>query len=77
MIKFIDRIRSGHKNLNSALYKYKITETNLCKCNCDIDSIDHIFWQCKLFNSQRDMMNSMRKIVQFGPFLINSFFLKE
>ena len=64
----INRIRSGHTSLNSSLYRQKIVDTDRCKCGEDVDTIDHIFWRCKLYNSERDVMTKeIRKEYKRGP----------
>ena len=73
-ISLFNRIRCGHTNLNSSLFKYKITKTSLCKCGKDDDTIEHIFWQCHLYNIERDkMLLKLRKFQPYGPYSIINF----
>ena len=65
----INRIRSGHTSLNSSLYRHKIVDTDICnKCGKEVDTIEHIFWICKVFNVQRCiMLEKIRKEIKIGP----------
>ena len=58
----INRIRCGHTSLNSSLLKHKIVESDMCKCGDSVDNVEHIFWDCKLYDKERKtMLKDIRK----------------
>lgn len=65
----IVKLRSGHSNLRSSLYRFKIVDNPLCP-NCGVvEDINHVFWQCPRFNVQRSLL--IKKTVKvFGHFPI-------
>lgn len=70
----INRVRCNHSSLNSSLYRQKIVADNRCKCGEDIDTIEHVFWNCNLYVLERSkMLNEIRKVVRFEPYSIISF----
>lgn len=67
----INRIRSGHTALNSDLYRYKITNSLLCKCGKEPDTVEHIFFACDLFNNERRiMLTSLYRLRKWDPYSI-------
>jgi len=45
-------IVTGHGNIKTYLYKYKIIESPKCSCKGD-QSVDHILFDCKLLEQDR------------------------
>ena len=54
-ITFINRIRSGHVQLNSHLNRMDILDNPECECGAE-ESLNHIVWECPLIN--QDNRNS-------------------
>jgi len=44
---------SGHCNIKSYLYKYKIIDSQTCSCKKGEQSIDHIIYECELLEQER------------------------
>lgn len=44
---------SGHGNIKSYLYKYKIIDSPTCSCKKGEQSIDHIIYECELLEQER------------------------
>jgi len=44
---------SGHGNIKSYLYKYKIIDSPKCSCKKGEQSIDHIIYECELLEQDR------------------------
>lgn len=69
----ICRLRAGHTSLRECLYKKKVVETPMCECEQSIQSADHIFWQCPLFDQEREILyRALRKLSNFRPFSVDS-----
>ena len=59
----INRIRANHYNLAASLSRIGILNCAKCKCGYESEDINHILWQCNLYNSQRlKMLASLRKL---------------
>ena len=62
VIVTINRIRANHYNLNASLARSKSVESSMCKCEEFEETIDHVLWQCALYNDQRKkMIEKLRK----------------
>ena len=58
----INRIRADHYNLAASLERIKIVSSPLCQCKENIEDINHVMWQCKLYNNQRTiLLNKLKK----------------
>jgi len=44
---------TGHGNIKTYLYKYKIIESPMCSCAEGKQSVDHILYECKLLEHER------------------------
>ena len=51
-------IVTGHGNIKTYLYKYKITENPMCSCENGEQSVDHILFDCKLLENDRVRLNA-------------------
>ncbi|KAJ4431228.1 hypothetical protein ANN_19825 [Periplaneta americana] len=51
-------IITGHGNIKSYLHKYKIIDSPLCPCNNDEQIIDHLLYNCKLLERERDILKA-------------------
>jgi hypothetical protein len=49
---------TGHGNITSYLYKYKILDSPMCSCRSAEKTVDHILFDCKLLEQERDKLNS-------------------
>jgi hypothetical protein len=49
----------GHGNINTYLYKYEIIENPICSCNKSEQSVDHIIYDCKLQQHERDRLKAV------------------
>ena len=48
---------TGHANIKSYLYKYKITESSMCPCKID-QTTDHILYDYELVKQERDKLKA-------------------
>ncbi|KYQ48810.1 hypothetical protein ALC60_12140 [Trachymyrmex zeteki] len=55
----INRLRSGHNSLKSSLYRFEISDTDLCSCG-HIENENHILWECDKFHKERIKMTVLR-----------------
>ena len=51
-------IVTEHGNIKTYLYKYKITESPMCSCDEGEQSVDHILYECKLLEHERDRLKA-------------------
>ncbi|XP_039310407.1 uncharacterized protein LOC113005859 [Solenopsis invicta] len=69
----INRLRSGHTTLAECLFNHKIIDSPLCECG-DIQSPNHIIWQCEHLNGQREkLLQTLSAQGLMGPFCIEQF----
>jgi hypothetical protein len=52
-------IVSGHGNIQTYLYKYKIIESPKCTCEEGDQSVDHILFDCKLLEHDRGRLKAV------------------
>ena len=50
------RLKSGFTHLNSELYKYGYTESTLCSCGLEEETIPHLLLNCPHYLQARDIM---------------------
>ena len=55
------RLRTGHKILNAHMYsKFKVGEPEMCPCNADIMTTEHLLQHCQLHDAlRRDMWTEL------------------
>ena len=51
-------IVTGHGNIKTYLFKYKIIESPMCYCKKGEQSVDHILFDCKLLEQDRDRLKA-------------------
>jgi len=51
-------IVTGHGNIKTYLYKYKIIQSPMCSCDEGEQSVDHILYECKLLEHERDRLKA-------------------
>jgi hypothetical protein len=44
---------TGHDNINSYLYKYKIIDSPMCRCITGEQTTDHLLYDCNLMKKER------------------------
>ena len=50
------RLRNGYNRLNAHMYKFKAGESEMCPCNADIITAEHLLQHCRLHDAlRRDM----------------------
>lgn len=49
----INRSRANHYSLAASLARIGIIMSAVCKCGCKSEDLNHVIWQCPLYNSQR------------------------
>jgi hypothetical protein len=54
----INRKRAGHTSLKVSLNKFNIVPTAECECGDGLQTEEHIFWDCKLYEEQRATVNN-------------------
>ena len=48
------RLRTGHNRLNAHMYnKFKVGESEMCPCNADIMTVEHLLQHCRLHDAMR------------------------
>ena len=50
------RLRTGHNRLNAHMYKFKVGESEMCPCNVDIMTAEHLLQHCQLHDALRRVM---------------------
>lgn len=73
-ITTVNRLRSDHYSLNASLFKIKVVDNSSCTCGYEIQCINHIIFQCEIYDEQRKKLyNELSKFRMFPPFDINIF----
>jgi hypothetical protein len=49
---------TGHGNIKSYLYKYKIIDSSMCPCITGEQTTDHILYDCELVKQERDKLKA-------------------
>jgi len=49
---------TGHGNIKTHLYRYKIIESPMCSCDVCEQSVNHILYECKLLVHERDRLKA-------------------
>ncbi|KYN21193.1 hypothetical protein ALC57_06435 [Trachymyrmex cornetzi] len=58
----LNRLHSGHNSLKDSLFRFKITESNLCSCGL-IENANYLLWECNKFHKERkNMEDKFRKL---------------
>ena len=51
---FLSRLRTGHNRLNTHMYcKFKVGESEMCPCDADIMTAEHVLQHCQLHDALR------------------------
>ncbi|KAJ8664375.1 hypothetical protein QAD02_006037 [Eretmocerus hayati] len=63
LIVTINRCRSNHYGLAAPLARVRVVRSPKCACDEYDGNLDHVIWQCPLFEEQRvKLIKSLRKI---------------
>lgn len=69
----INRIRANHYNLPHSLARVNIIDSPQCECNTAIADVNHILWQCKIFDNQSlSLLDNLENIHISPPHNIES-----
>jgi hypothetical protein len=49
---------TGHGNIKAYLHKYKIEESPICSCKRGEQTVDHIIYDCKFLEEERDRLKA-------------------
>ena len=49
---------TGHGNIKAYLHKYKIQESPICSCKRGEQRVDHLIYDCKLFEKEIDRLKA-------------------
>ena len=77
IITSINRSRSGHYSLAASLAKCNIIDNPYCNCtnNMYFQDIDHVLWQCALYDKERqNFLSELRRLGYCLP-LVSSMLL--
>ncbi|XP_024947841.1 uncharacterized protein LOC112495454 [Cephus cinctus] len=55
-ITSINRCRSNHYSLAASLARIQILDSPICECKEGIEDLNHIIWQCSLFDNERNLL---------------------
>jgi hypothetical protein len=47
---------TGHGNIKAYLHKYRIEDSPICSCKRGEQTLDHVMYNCKLFEEERDRL---------------------
>ena len=73
----LNRSRSDHYNLAASLSRIGIVNDAKCKCQCGDETLNHVIWQCELYDAQRNkLISALRKLKHFPLYNIESFIEK-
>jgi hypothetical protein len=55
----INRMRAGHLSLKASLSIFNIVSAAECECGDGLQTEEHIFWDCKLYEDQSVTMREI------------------
>jgi hypothetical protein len=55
-----------HGNIKSYLHKYKILDSPMCPCKNGEQTVDHILFDCKLLEQERDRLVVVIRVMHLG-----------
>ena len=77
LIVTVNRCRADHINLADSLARVNIVDNSICKCNLYNEDINHVVWQCSLYNTQRQkLLDNLKKLKLYPPLSIECIILK-
>ena len=73
----ISRCRSEHINLAKSLCRIGIFTEEKCSCGYESQDLNHVIWQCPLFDSQRtELLRKLNKLHLYLPLDIKLLLIK-
>uniref|UniRef100_A0ABD2WBI3 RNase H type-1 domain-containing protein n=1 Tax=Trichogramma kaykai TaxID=54128 RepID=A0ABD2WBI3_9HYME len=67
-IVMINRMRANHTCLAESLERKNIISDAGCRCGCDKETLNHILWDCRLYQTQRKvLLERLKRIGLFSP----------
>ena len=58
----------GHGKIRSYLYRFGLTDTAMCPCEEEEETVDHLIFKCKKLNKNRnEMIKQIKTMVAIGP----------
>jgi len=69
-------IVTGHGNIKSYLYKYKIIDNPMCPCKKGDQTVDHILFDCTLLEQERDKLKAVVTRTENWPVSYNKLSIK-
>jgi len=69
-------IITGHGNIKSYPYKYKIIDNQMCPCKKGDQTVDHILFDCSLLEQERDKLKVMVTRTENWPLSYNKLSIK-
>lgn len=71
---WVNRLRSGHYQLNASLFKINLAADTSCLCGCLVQDPNHVIWQCPLYDNNRDaLIHKLCNKGFFPPYSIDVF----
>jgi len=64
-------IVTGHGNIKSYLYKYKIIDNPMCPCKKGDQTVDHILFECTLLEQERNKLKAVVTRTENWPLSYN------
>jgi hypothetical protein len=58
---------TGHGNIKTYLYRCIIIESPMCSCEECEQSVDHILYECKLYENERDRLKAAARRRESWP----------
>ena len=49
---------TGHGNIKAYLHKFKIQESPICSCERGEQTVEHVIYDCKLVEEERDRLKA-------------------
>lgn len=73
----ISRFRADHYSLAASLHRVNIVNDPLCKCGSYSETLNHVIWQCDLYDTQRkNLIINLKKKRFFLPLCIEAIIAK-
>jgi len=69
-------IVTGHDNIKSYLYKYKIIDNPMCPCRKGDQTVDHVLFDCTLLEQERDKLKAVVTRTENWPVSCNKLSIK-
>ena len=74
VITTINRCRSNHYNLAASLGRIGIINYTNCACEYHTQDLNHVTWQCPIYDSDREnLIKKLKKCKQYPPYDIKTF----